>query len=1247
MAPHADGAHDPSEAAQPRPFAELVRRYRGAAGLTQEELAERAGLSSRGVSLLERGGRQPYRDTVRRLADAFVLIGDERERFVAVGRGLPRDGQAARAPEALFSPDDRHIAADSWIYVAYAQDDQPVVARLHTDLRRRGITTWVDEHDLPPGTPSWEQALRDAIRAAAALLLIASPRTRASRYIADELRIAELYRRRVYPIWIDGEEWIECVPLGWGGLQYLDARGARYDTAITSLVAAVSKMRDLPIPAHADTPEPAASTGEPRNPYKGLRPFTGADAGDFFGRDDLIDELLTTLRAAAPTAPRFLALVGASGSGKSSVLLAGLLPRLQAGALPGSEGWIYLAPMAPGMRPLDMLALATQPIFPGSSPEAIRSLLDQSPEVLHRRAAEAITTVGQRVVLVVDQCEELFSPLVDEQERRRCIEALVAAATAPGGAILLLLTLRADFYDRPLRYPALGALLHTHNVVLPPNEEDLRRAIEGPAALPDVAITFDEDLVGDLLFDLRGQAGALPLLQFTLDQLFTRRRDWRLTGAAYRALGGVRGALARHAEATYSALADDEQRRLARALFLRLIDPGQTEQDTTRRRAAMTELVLPDPARTERLHAVVDAFITARLLVATGSHAGAKGHADTTVEVSHEALIREWSRLGAWLHEARDDIRRQQTISADAAAWERHDRSADHLYRGTLLIDAEGWAGRNTPSAREAAFLAAAQAEQERQHEDERDRQARQLALTQQALAANQNAARRLRALVGVLALFLAVAAVLSVIAVRGTLQARDAQQRAEAAAHAVGIARSTLNEHDLALSAGLATQAGRLLTTHYDLSLLLSVQAARTADTLTTRSTLLSALLARTQLKTLLHGQNGGVRALAYSPDGRILASGGDDDAIRLWDAASEQQIGPPLTGHTGAVTTLAFSSDGTLLASGSADQTIRLWHRSGAGGRWVPLGVPLGGQRDQVRVAAFSPNGKLLAASSWDGSIWLWDLSGPRPRGAPLTTFAGDLGALAFSPDGKTLAAGGQDVTTIQLWDVAHRRPLGAPIAGQKGYVEQLAFSPDGRLLASTGNNGTLRVWDVHGSRLLGAPLAIGINPTSSPAFSRDGKLLALASGAQTLLWDVSTRRPVGAPISAHDGDVYSVAFSPDGATLATGDANHAVELWDLSSVIAGQGSPLATVLANPDPVTILALSPSGAILATGDLAGRVRLWDVPHDRAIGVLSVAGGGSIIALAFSPDGKLLAGAVGGGSIQLWDMARRRALGPP
>ncbi|HXT37331.1 MAG TPA: TIR domain-containing protein, partial [Chloroflexota bacterium] len=473
-------------AIQPMTFAALLRQYRQAVGLTQEELAERAGLSVRGVADLERGARRaPHRETVRLLADALGLSPEESAGFSVARRLTRRPVDSLSVVPRMLDED----AAQPWVYVAHAQGDNALAERLHAGLRQYGVAIWLDEQNLPPGTPSWEQALREAIMASTALLLIASPRTRSSRYVADELRIAEMYGRRMFPLWVEGEHWMDCVPLGWGGLRYYDARGGRFPAALGAFAADLRRPRERNVRAIEPGAVPLPPSDEPRNPYKGLLAFTEADAGDFFGRDGLIDELIAATRAAVSVAPRFLALVGASGSGKSSVVLAGMLPRLRAGALIGSTDWIYLDPITPGARPLNALAAALSSALPGGNPAPILAELEDSPDGLDRLARRMVTRPEQRVVLTVDQFEELFSPTVSEEERRCCIDLLVAAVTATDGPTLMLLTLRADFYDRPLRYPALGALLHAHGtVVLPLTTSDLRRAIEGPAGLPDVRV---------------------------------------------------------------------------------------------------------------------------------------------------------------------------------------------------------------------------------------------------------------------------------------------------------------------------------------------------------------------------------------------------------------------------------------------------------------------------------------------------------------------------------------------------------------------------------------------------------------------------------------------------------------------------------------------------------------------------------------------------------------------------------------
>ena len=364
----------------------------------------------------------------------------------------------------------------------------------------------------------------------------------------------------------------------------------------------------------------------------------------------------------------------------------------------------------PGTHPIETLALTLATHLPDRSLKSIREdLADDSARGLHLLARQLSTQREQRVVLVIDQFEELFTLTTSEAERRQFIDLIVAAVTEPAGPLIVVLTLRADFYDRLLMYAEAGQILQQHQyVVLPMEPYELRAVIERPAALPDVQLLFEDTLVGDLLYETQGQGGALPLLEFTLDFLFQCREGYWLTQQAYQRIGGVRGALAKHAEATYAALPSDDYRRLARVLFLRLIDPGQTEQDTTRRRAALSELLLPDTHEAARLREVADTFVSARLLT-TNEVAGT-----TVIEVSHEALIREWMRLAYWLDEARDDIHLQHTISEDVVEWEHHGKPDARLYRGSQLREARAWARRNSPSRQEVTFLQASVGHQRR-----------------------------------------------------------------------------------------------------------------------------------------------------------------------------------------------------------------------------------------------------------------------------------------------------------------------------------------------------------------------------------------------------------------------------------------------------------------------------------------------------------------------------------------------------
>ncbi len=675
---------------------ERLRHARSLKGWSQAKLAEEVGTSFEMVSRWERGVTVPTLYFRAQLCTALGMTAEE--------LGLVHD-----ASEQLALPTPPFV----FLACSYADHEKAVVTRLKAALQKRDITLWGSRHIGRQRLEQPRKALGEAIRAAQMILLIVSPEARSSRHVREALEIGRMYSRPVCTVWIEGENWQECLPPNEQELPMtIDARMS--DDA--DLYEDVVHLLRQSVPSPETTTESTfvvaqeeVSASEPRNPYKGLQAFRQEDQHDFFGRDALIDKLTSTLASTLQTElpgkphARLLAIIGPSGSGKSSVMMAGLLPRLQQGGISGSEAWLNLDPMVPGVHPLESLALALAERLPDRSLLTLRQDLEEdSARGLHQLAIALTHHQGTRVLLCIDQFEELFTQTSTQEEREQFLELLVTALSEPRGPVIVVLTLRADFYDRVLNSSILWPLIEQYQCGVPPmNVQELRMVIEQPARLADVQLTFEGDLVGDLLFEMQGQAEALPLLQFTLDQLFQRRCGHQLTLEAYEEIGGVKGALVRQAESTYASLPSEEHRRLARTLFLRLIEPGATEQDTTRRRAARSELELSDPKETLLLEEVSEAFIRARLLTGT-TVAGT-----VVLEVSHEALIREWPRLADWLHEAREDIRLQQTISEDATNWQEKGKSRDRLYRGSQLVEARAWARRNSPSRNELAFLRA------------------------------------------------------------------------------------------------------------------------------------------------------------------------------------------------------------------------------------------------------------------------------------------------------------------------------------------------------------------------------------------------------------------------------------------------------------------------------------------------------------------------------------------------------------
>ena len=971
-------------------------------------------------------------------------------------------------------------------------------------------------------------------------------------------------------------------------------------------------------------------------PFKGLASFDVEDAGFFFGRERLVAEMVARLAGAS-----LMGIVGPSGSGKSSALRAGLLPALAEGVLPGSEG-CALALLRPGEHP-------------------------------RRALEEAVAAAGLdgRLVVAVDQFEEVFTACRDESERAAFVAALVACARDPRRRALVLVAVRADFYGRCASYPELWRLLGANQVpVGPMRRDELRRAIELPARRAGLQV--EPDLTDALIADVEGEPGALPLMSTSLLELWQRRDGRRLRMTAYEQVGGVDGGVARLAESSYARL-DPTQRDIARRILLRLAGEGEGLA-VVRRRVPLHEL------QSEGVAEVLAVLADDRLVTIS----------DGAVEVAHEALLREWPRLRGWLEEDAESRRLYHQLRAAARDWNAGGRDAGELYRGARLAAALDWSAAHESelTATERAFLDDSRAASERSH-------------------------RRLRALLAGVAALLMLAIVAGVVAFEQRGNARDEAT----AADAQRLGARALLENDL------------------DTALLLARQGVELDDSAQTRGSLLAALVKSPAAIGVLRGAGERMWILALSPDGHTLVAGDPAGNVFFFDTPTRRRLATirPADGNAWIVQ-LAYSPDGRRLAIAhdrlpggnvvalldtrsrrvirtltppreryvsalryAADDKLdviavtrdpeegpalfmrydartgrrllgpvrinrRHWSpllTTSDGRRLVTAGVGEVTVRDAAtlrpikRLAvggasaprwpsafALSPDDRTLAIGEEDGAVRLLDLQTGTVRTAS-GRHGGPIRSSRFTAHGRTLITAGEDGKVI-VWDV-RQATAAETLSGHATGVQSLQVTRNGRTLYTAGLDGTVFVWDLVGARRLGRPFRAGTGGDAfAAAVSPDSRLFARGQqdGAITII-DTRTLAP-GAPFRVGgSGDSLRVRFVPGSRLMVVGSDEGFLALADSDT-----GRVVRRLSGHRGLVKTPGISADGRLLVTGSDDNTVRFWSLPDGQSLGA-PLLFRRQLFDTQLSPDGRWVTVSLvdrnfESGTVEVWDARSRR-----
>lgn len=1159
------------------------------------------------------------------------------------------------------------------VFVSYSRRNKNFAERIARDLSDAGLDVWVDWRQIHAGE-LWQNEIFRGIERCDMLVACLSPDSVESDWVQREINTAREQEKFIIPVMAINamRQLQDNAALKWLLDVHFINFETRYEEAFPELLNALPGKRRVGV-------YDILAPDKIPNPFKGLEAFQQTDSHFFFGRDRLIERGIK--RLAQKDRVRSLAVVGASGSGKSSLVRAGIIPQLRKEALPGSDRW-HVTIFTPGMMPIDALAQRLSPLIPNMESGQIAERLLTVPASLNNFIEDIVNESGggddKRLVLVIDQFEEAFTRAGDK-ERQIFFDQIHHAASVKGGNSQIIITMRADFFDRLSHYPKLAELFEQENMIIATEmtAAELLQSIEGPAEA--VGLKYEDGLSQRILDEVLRQPGSLPLLEYALKELYERRDGVNLTNAAYDQIGGVRRALARHAEDIYTGLIAAQQ-SIMRRILLRLVEITE-EGEATRRRVNRAELNFRDvdDVAVQELIDLMTAS-SSRLLITSRE---IKASDDITtppitwIEVSHEALIREWDRFKGWVAENIESLRYGSELLKAATDWRQGNRDKAYLVTGNRLVRAEAWLQTADATDLQRDFILASVAENDLREAEKDAQAARELEL-------QKRAAERLRNFVIVLIGSLVVAIALSLYAINrqgvAVSEGRRANSALTAAANALSTAERSGGE---ASSLALAANAARILADdNTDLALVLALaaneidnpppQSRRTlaevayapgtrlifdetgeavndvamnnqnALALSTSGSRIilwdtdsGEVLATLNTDESMHDEP--IRGVAFHPDGELAVSAGNDGRLVLWDVnPSSPTFGAGLQqiqAHEGRIQDIQFDATGTFLVTGSTDQTVALWTLD-VNTRTISEQARFGGHSANVNGVAINSNGSRIVSGDEDGIILLWARDG-----STICRFENEspVNTVAFNPSKSNIASGSDD-GFVSIWNFSTGNcELEEEISEHGGVsINSVVYTSDGGQIISGGDDNSVVFYDLNEDDVVNRFNGHTASIRSLALSQDDRRLLSASSDTTVRVWDtVSSERAhdfIGHEFNGLDGGDTVGIYNADDSMILSGSQDGNIRLWDVESgltiqVFQGHEGAVNALAFSADETTILSASDDGTVI----------LWDV----ASGALLVRMTGHetpVSAVMYLPGGTRAVSGAADGSIIEWDI---------